>query len=238
MNRKGKSPKKAGKNPASQNNNSLYVTERNAIWHEYTGYDYFSPSFQWTTKSDSVYGIISNSPYNPPNQSPDKIFGQAAPSLPATMNIPFSQQWEYEFSPNRIIKTMGGNDSDAAHGDGMFREIITGSFVCNNGLLSGSVDGDLRADWENGQEVIRYFKSNAPIAFSGFRGLGRITANRTNTASGFTKAAGYNSTPAADPAWVAAGWYDPSDRSIVEANGFGSLLPIGWWNDPFVPDLI
>ena len=238
MTRKVKSPKKAGKNKASQNSNALYATERNAIWHDYTGYDGFSPSFQWTTKSDTVYGIVSNSPYDPPNQSPDKIFGQVSPSLPATMNIPFSQQWEYEFSPNRIIKTMGGNDSDAAHGDGIFREIITGSFVYKNGLLSGSVDGDMRADFENGQEVISFFKSNVPLAFSGFRGLGRITASKTNPASGFAKVAGYNSTPPPDTSWISKGWWDPSDRSIVEANGFVSLLPSGWWNDPFSPNLV
>lgn len=246
--KKNKIPKNLGGNATAQSNDSLYVIETNAISHAGSTYDRFNPSFQWTTKSDEVYGIISTDPLNPPNQSPTRLFGKVTPTLPATMDTPFSMQWEYEFSPTRIVKTSGGNDSDAARGDGMFREVITGNFLYRNGTISGTIDSCTFADYEQGllyrssssqgvvdqftyeQESITHYSATIPIPFTGFRGLGKAIASERGI--NLRVAAEYKSTQPALPG------APPSDRTIVDANGLSQILPQNWWNTPFTPNLV
>ena len=249
--KKSKKTKGAGKavkgNSSTKSNDQLYVTEMNPSWATAALDNPSRYSFEWVTKSDTVYGYISPSPYSPPNQDPRKIFG-AEPAAPvSSYGSPYSLQWEMEFSRDKIIGTYAGNDADTQKDPEYYRTIYSGSFSYKDGLVTGSVDSICYAQLESQTfasyasgaqadrtvlpvEEIKIYRSSSPIAFSGFSDL-KQKATTANPA--FQQVAQYQSAPPDGYSAVA-----PTDRSIVSQYGLTPLLQEGWWLNPLTSNLV
>jgi hypothetical protein len=236
--------KRSAKNQGGKSvSGALYSQEGNILFHDADGYD-FPKAFQWANKTDTVYGITGSDPYNPGNRSITDIYGAEAGNLPQNLSMPYSFQWEYEFSPSTIVLTFGGNDSDNISEQPLIRDVMTGSFTYKDGTVAGQISKVASAQYENQYntvisggssqtslvpvEEISIWSASSPVSFSGLRSLGQVLGRRfqssLNPVSALAKIAAYSSS-------------DGGDRSVVDQNGFGALIASGWNNNPFATNL-
>ena len=238
------------KKRGSANNNgnrrasgALYSQEGNILFHDANGYS-FPKAFQWVNKTDTVYGIIGPDPYNAGNRLITDIYGAEAGNLPQNLSMPYSLQWEYEFSPSTIVLTFGGNDVDNTSDQPLIRDVITGAFTYKNGAVAGQISKVASARYENKYDVvsiggliqtslvpveeISIWSASSPVSFSGLRSLGQVLGrtfqSSLNPVSALVKIADYSSS-------------DGGYRSVVDQNGFGSLIASGWNSTPFATNL-
>lgn len=231
-------------NKSSTPAGALYTSDSNLLFHDADAYD-FPTSFQWINKTDTVYGIIGSDPFNPGGRKITEIYGEEVGALPRDIRLSYSLQWEYEFSPSKIILTFGGNDSNNISEQPLIRDVVTGSFTYKNGLVAGTISGVASARYQRKLQVIDSYsgqqdfvrveeasiwKANSLVSFSGLRSLGQILGRRfqstLNPLPSLAKVADYSSSIAG------------SDRSVLDLNGYGAVIAAGWQNSPFLPDLI
>lgn len=229
---KKKKNRKSGKKVIS--NNKLFVEESDGtLWH-----DGNAPQqrFDWKTESDVVYGFV-----DPYAATPSKQYGKNSPVLPGALSDPFSLQWEYEFSPTRIVLTLGGNDVDNYSPQPILRDVITGAFKYNKGKIKGVIQQIASARWEQSSniEVVGIWEASTPRAFSGLGSLGQIVGRRFQgypvPSAEFLKIATYDPDPF-EPGLNRDG--SPLDRSITTQRGLDAYLGEGWQANPFLTNLL